>query len=73
MNPEASPFGAVHHGKLFQPDDTVREAVQAEIVDHFREVVEEQYRTSMLGEEVLEGENLAAKPKSPLRQKTNFR
>ena len=73
VDTQASPLGAIGHRQLFQPNDAVSEAVQAEIVDHLRQVVQEQDGAAALREEMLERQHLSAEAERALGEKPDFR
>ncbi len=73
VDAKSPPFGAIGHGELLEANDAVRQAMETEVVDRLRKVVQEQDGAAMLGEEVLERENLAAETKRALCQQAYFR
>ena len=71
-DPQPSPLGAERGGELLEPDDTMRDAVQLEIVGLRGPVIEEQHGAPPPDEELLQGQDLPAVAQRVSREQTNL-
>jgi hypothetical protein len=72
-HPQTAPLGAISHGRLLEADDSMTEAVQAQIFRVVGEVVEEQGGAAALGEEMLQRQHLSPVAQRALGKQSDLR
>ena len=65
-------LGAIRQCELLEPHHTMGEAVQTEVIHGFGQIIEEQDRAAVLGEEMFEREHLTAKSERALGQQPDL-
>jgi len=71
-HPQSPSVAAKHQRLLLQPHDAVRKAVQAGLLDFLGHVVEEEGGAVEFGQEVLQGQDLAAVAQRALREQPDL-